>query len=224
VEKKKDELNDLGSSRKPLLRPYWVERGIFCIGAIILFIGQFVLTDFHEMATEKTDYYDLNVPALHQMELIRKQAFSNYNRSVSDEPQNPKLVGQAAYDLYVATNNILTQLQSMLEIENPVAQNEMVQQRRNEYKLAETELLSGKYETLVSRMNVVHRLHESSVEDLTTGMMLQRHQAISDKKGWERRVKHSSLLGTILFGLAFLLRERREYLRQKTTELGKLKT
>jgi len=51
--------------QKPILyrifESYWLERAIFVIGAVLIFLGEFVFSGSYENATKDLAYYDQNI-------------------------------------------------------------------------------------------------------------------------------------------------------------------
>jgi len=140
----------------------------------------------------------------------REISFSDYNRAVSAVPQNRNVVGQTAYNLYRDTDQLLTQLRGVVEHNGQGEILTLIAEKNARLQQAAQELYSGSYETLERRMNEAHADHEANVEVLTASMMASRQLAIEQEAKCSGIIGTLRLLGTLLLGVAFVLREIRE--------------
>ena len=201
---------------KKILHSFWVERMIFIIGCVIVFFGNFIFSTPLTTAEADIKYYERNIQQVQIANRSREVSLLDYNRAVSAAPFDNEWIGHSAYTLYSDTDRLLTLLRGVVEEQGRHDIGKLIEQKNTRIKSAEQELLSGQYEKLVSKLNAAQEDYDKNAAPLTAQMMLLLVQANNEELKWSKIVSSAQIFGTLLLGLAFLLREFRDFRMRKT--------
>jgi hypothetical protein len=136
------------------------------------------------------------------------------------KPQVRALVAQDAFELFAATDQILTGLRAVVEENGRGKVISIMVDKNTRIDGAASELKNGNAEALVARVNEITPEHEKNVQPLTGQMMIRWMDSKAQVSKWEDRVKGLRLLGTFLMAVAFILREVKEYSRDSSSAKG----
>ena len=212
----------LRSFAKKAAASHWFERTLFALGSIVLFSSEQILTNGLDEAREDVAYVERNMSQYQDIEAERQRWLAEYNRSVAMRPQARDLVAQSAFQLFAALDQIISQLHAVVEQNGRGEVFSIIEEKNKRREAAANELMRRDAEALVARLNNIFPEYEANVRPLVGRLIIKRQNALSDESMWKGRVKWSRLLGTFLLAGAFLLREAKDYRKQRLVASAEL--